>query len=77
MLKRTAAGLGAGIVLLAGCANTGESVAAHEATHEWIATDRVAAVGFHENERVCAGGADSVDGYEACMADRGYELHTP
>lgn len=77
MNKRTTAVLGIAMWTLVGCASIGEPVARHEATHEWVATDRVAQVTFTENEVRCSRTAESISGYESCMAGRGYELYTP
>lgn len=63
--------------LLAGCTATPAQEASHAVTHEWISSDRVAEVQFRGNHAACHSSASSIDSYERCMSDRGYELYTP
>ena len=63
--------------LAAGCASNDPYVGITDATHEWVPTDRVAKVNFYDNNSNCVQGAGSVDAYESCMRNRGYQLYAP
>ncbi|HSG91299.1 MAG TPA: hypothetical protein VLA56_18935 [Pseudomonadales bacterium] len=77
MIKVTTRTIGLALVVgaLAGCAGTGGPSQAHEVTHEWVPTHRVAKLNFQDNNVACASSAQNVSSYETCMASRGYELH--